>query len=259
MNEHRITPTLLLRGIVFYTGAFATILWFATSGALIFWLPLRTRIAYMLLWCRFTIWWGRFSFGIRHQLIGAANIPSTPVVILSKHESQWETIYLQSLLHPVATIVKKELLSQPGFNLMLRTMQPIAIDRTSPIRSLKYVLRAGMERLSDGSSVLVFPEGTRTEPGQTSAFARSGASLALKANVPVLPIAHNAGSCCPPEKLLRFPGMITVVIGKPIETGGRRAAGLRRKSGCGVKRRNCTKTSPPANFTWWADAACAPS
>lgn len=103
-------------------------------------------------------------------------------------------------------------------------MQPIGIDRSTPREALRQIIREGKSRLNQGFSVLIFPEGTRTLPGKTGSFARGGASLAIKAGVSVLPIAHNAGVYWPAKKLMRYPGTITVVIGPPIDTSGSKAA-----------------------------------
>jgi 1-acyl-sn-glycerol-3-phosphate acyltransferase len=137
---------------------------------------------------------------------------------MSKHQSQWETFYLQTLFNPLCTILKKELLLLPFFGWGLRVMEPIAIDRSSKRGALRTVQKTGLLRLQAGRSVLVFPEGTRTPPGEKQPYARSGAHLAMAAGVPILPVAHNAGLRWPPGKLLKYPGTVTVVIGEPIET-----------------------------------------
>lgn len=71
--------------------------------------------------------------------------------------------------------------------------------------------------------MLVFPEGTRVAPGETGNYQIGGAWLAVKAGVPVLPVAHNAGRCWPKNALIKRPGEITVIIGPAIPTAGRKA------------------------------------
>jgi 1-acyl-sn-glycerol-3-phosphate acyltransferase len=168
--------------------------------------------------------------------VGLENIPDAPTVVLSKHESQWETYYLQVTLRPIATILKAELLDIPGFGWGLRLMEPIPIDRSAPREAIKQMLHLGGERLKSGLSVLVFPEGTRTEPGKLGRFARGGANLAIKAGVQVLPIAHNAGNCWPPHKWIKRPGTITVSIGEPIPTEGRSAAEITEQASAWIRQ-----------------------
>ncbi len=216
---------LAIRSALFYLGYTFATAWFGITGLLVGrWLPYKVRAPYLLLWNRFTLFWLRLSCGINYRVTGLDNIPSAPVVVLSKHESQWETYYLQLALHPIATILKAELLDIPGFGWGLRLMQPIPIDRGAPREAIKQMMLLGEERLQAGLSVLVFPEGTRTEPGKPGRYARGGANLAIKAGVEVLPIAHNAGACWPPHRWIKRPGTISVSIGEPIPTDGRSAA-----------------------------------
>jgi 1-acyl-sn-glycerol-3-phosphate acyltransferase len=83
------------------------------------------------------------------------------------------------------------------------------------------VLDQGRDRLAAGIWVLVFPEGTRMEPGQTRKYGMSGALLASQSGVKIVPVAHNAGDFWPRRGLLKKPGLIRVVIGPPIEAAGR--------------------------------------
>jgi 1-acyl-sn-glycerol-3-phosphate acyltransferase len=162
--------------------------------------------------------WLNFSCGITLQIDGLENIPDTPCVVLSKHQSGWETFYLQRLLRPVSTILKKELFWIPFFGWGLYFMHPIAINRSNPREAMKQILAQGKQRLAQGNNVLIYPEGTRTPIGQTGNYGRSGAALAIAAGVPILPVAQNAGYCWPAHQFIKWPGRIHMVIGKPINT-----------------------------------------
>ncbi len=222
---------LAVRSAMFYFGYIVATVWFGVTGLLICsWLPYKVRAPYLLLWNRITLLWLQITCGIRYQVIGLENLPKTPTVVLSKHESQWETYYLQLALHPIATILKRELLEVPAFGWGLRLMQPIPIDRSSPREAIKQMMRLGEERLNSGLSVLVFPEGTRTEPGKSGRYARGGANLAIKAGVAILPVAHNAGNCWPPHKWVKQPGTITISFGAPISCHDLTAAEITDKA-----------------------------
>jgi 1-acyl-sn-glycerol-3-phosphate acyltransferase len=228
---------LAARSVLFYLGYIIATAWFGVTGLLICrWLPYTVRAPYLLLWNRFTLSWLRLSCGVKHRVVGLENIPDAPTVVLSKHESQWETYYLQVTLRPIATILKAELLDIPGVGWGLRLMEPIPIDRSAPREAIKQMMHLGGERLKSGLSVLVFPEGTRTEPGKPGRFARGGANLAIKAGVQVLPIAHNAGNCWPPHKWIKRPGTITVSIGEPIPTEGRSAAEITEQASAWIRQ-----------------------
>lgn len=162
---------------------------------------------FLQLWC-----------GVKIEIEGKENIPEGPMVILAKHQSTWETYHLQRLFRPVSTILKKELLEIPIFGWGLSKLHPIGIDRSNPRAAMKQIMEQGKDRLAMGNNVVIYPEGTRVDPGQRGKYARSGAALAIAAGVPVLPVAHNAGVCWPGKRFLKFPGTIKVIIGEPIDT-----------------------------------------
>ena len=85
------------------------------------------------------------------------------------------------------------------------------------------MLEQGKEKLEDGISVLVFPEGTRVAPGVEKKYSAGGAELAITSNSVILPLAHNAGHCWPAHKIIKRPGTVKVVIGKPIDPAGRQS------------------------------------
>ena len=214
------TLFLGIRASIFYLGYLLSTLWFGITGILFFWfMPYSVRTGYMLTWNRITVYWAKWICGVNFKVIGAENLPQTPYVALSKHQSQWETYFLQYYLAPVCIVLKRELLNVPFFGWGLRMTKPIAIDRDNPKQALKQTLEQGKERLNkDKLSVLIFPEGTRTRPGKEAKYARGGANIAVAAQVPVVPIALNAGDYWPADKFLKFPGTITIVIGEPIAT-----------------------------------------
>ncbi len=212
-----------LRSLLFSLGYAVLTLIVSVLVMTVFWaLSPRRRFYLYALWCRLVIGWARISCGIRYQLEG--NVPDTdrsPVVIVSNHQSTWETIFLYHLLEPVVPILKKELLDIPFWGWALRLQKPIAIDRGRPREATRSLLSQGRDRLNNGLSVLVFPEGTRAPPGTIGRFSRSGAQLAASADVPLIPILHNAGDCWPPRSWVKKPGLIRVQIGEPIIPGQR--------------------------------------
>ena len=100
-------------------------------------------------------------------------------------------------------------------------MSPIAIDRARGMAALRQIARRGKERLEQGFWVVVFPEGTRVEPGRHRRYQIGGAWLAAHAGAPVVPVAHNAGRVWPRNSFRKYPGEVTVRIGPPIESAGR--------------------------------------
>jgi len=214
--------SLSLRSFVFYVGYFIATVITSIVCMMIFWvLPLKKRFFVYSLWCRFVLFWLRVVCGVKYDIQGMENIPEHPVVVLSTHQSAWETIFLYYAISPVCPILKKELLSIPFWGWAMRLQKPIAIDRSKPREAGRSLLIQGRERLKDGLSVVIFPEGTRSPAGTVKHFSRGGAKLAVTAGVPVLPVIHNAGSCWPAHSLIKRPGVIRVRIGELIAVKNR--------------------------------------
>lgn len=182
-------------------------------------LPELTRHKFISSWTNLTLFWLRISCGIRYEIRGLENFNQAagPYVVLSKHQSAWETLFLQSLFWPSSTILKKELLKIPFFGWGLRALKPIAIDRSNPRDALKQVKSQSSDRLKERLNIILFPEGTRVPMGSREKYARSGADIAKINNTKILPIAHNAAICWPNDKLTKYPGVITLVIGPSID------------------------------------------
>jgi 1-acyl-sn-glycerol-3-phosphate acyltransferase len=163
-----------------------------------------------------------FFCGINYKIEGLENIPKDrPGVILSKHQSTWETLFLPTLFPSVAIIVKKELMWLPFFGWGLLAVEPIAIDRRDRVSAIEQIFKKGKEALDQGRWILVFPEGTRVSPGVVGTYRQGGARLAVHAGYPVIPVAHNAGRYWPKRKFMKKPGTIRVAIGPLIETKDR--------------------------------------
>lgn len=212
-----------IRSALFVLGYAITTFIYGTLALLLIVSPARFRHRVLISWCVLVIWWLRISCGVRYQIIGLQNLEKTshPVVILSKHQSTWETLKLQSVFWPASTILKKELLSIPFFGWGLRGLEPIAIDRSNPRAALKQVKQEGIERLQQGMNLLLFPEGTRMAPGDRGKYARSGPEIAIAAGANVIPVAVNAGRCWPANTVRKYPGLVTVSVGEPILTAGK--------------------------------------
>lgn len=171
----------------------------------------------------------RHLCGIRYQILGAENIPKTPSIVLSKHQSAWETLAFQKIFPPQVWVLKKELLLIPFFGWGLAMTSPIAIDRKSGKKALEQIVEQGRERLKQGFWIVIFPEGTRIPPGKRGKYRIGGAWLATHTNVPVVPVAHNAGEFWGRNSFIKKPGTITVSIGKPIDPTGMEAGELNEK------------------------------
>ncbi len=184
-------------------------------------LPFARRYRLSQFWSRFNIWWLRVTCRIDYRVSGTEHIPDRPVIVMAKHQSTWETLFLNQYLPPMAWVVKRELLWLPFFGWALKLLRPIAIDRQAGTSAVKQVIRQGIEHLRQGQWVLVFPEGTRTAPGVRKRYGMGGAVLATHSRYPILPVAHNAGEFWPRRGFLKRPGTVQVIFGPLIDSEGR--------------------------------------
>ena len=212
--------SMLLRSLLFYLGYIAsTILWggFWTVFGLLLPFQLRFRVI-INWWSRFVLLWLRITCGVRYSVDGLENLPEQPCVVLARHESTWETLFLQSLFVPQATVIKRSLLNIPFFGWPFRLLRPIPIDRDKPKQALRTIRDVGSRRLADGLWVVLFPEGTRCPVGEIGKFGPSGAFLCQSAKVPCLVVAHDAGRYWPPHRFAKRPGVVRVKIAPRIDT-----------------------------------------
>lgn len=200
--------------VVLVTIPFGIIL--AVAG---FALPLRVRFWLVRCWRRCFTFFERYILGIKIEVIGRENIPKEACIVISNHQSAWETVGLQTLFYPCVFVLKEELLKIPFFGWGLRAVKMIAIDRESSKKALKKVADQGINRIKSNISVVVFPEGTRAEANTILPFQIGGAYLASKCNAPVVPVAHNAGTVWPKGSSIKGPGVVRVIIGEPIMPG----------------------------------------
>ena len=217
---------IVLRSILFALAQLIITPPYAVLSMLCWPLPARTRYRVITFWSRIMVKLAGVLCGVRFRVEGLDNLPSGSAVVLCKHQSAWETLALQQILPMQVWVLKRQLLHIPFFGWGLAMLNPIAIDRGSPARALRQLLEQGKQRLAAGYWVVIFPEGTRVQPGERRRYHAGGAWLAQRAGVPVVPIAHNAGELWPRKAFLKQPGMITVSIGPAIQPDAGGAAEL---------------------------------
>lgn len=217
-----------VRSAIYLVFLGVTVVFFGGALALVGWaLPLRTRNAIANAWGLSNLWLQKAICGLGYRLSGWDQVPSTPCIVMAKHQSAWETIALRGLLPSnQCWILKRELMWVPVFGWAMAVMRQIAIDRKAGTTAMKQVIREGRAALDGGRHVVVFPEGTRTAPGERRKYGIGGALLAERSGYPVLPIAHNAGVFWRRRSLHKYAGTIDVVVGPLIPSTGRRATDI---------------------------------
>jgi 1-acyl-sn-glycerol-3-phosphate acyltransferase len=220
---------ILLRSVLFLAALLVLTPPYSLLAIATFPLPARWRYHVISQWTRIALWLLRQLCGIRYQVRGRENIPTTPSIVLAKHQSAWETLAFQEIFPPQVWVLKRSLLALPFFGWGLAMLSPIAIDRSAGREALKQVTEQGRDRLQRGFWIVIFPEGTRVAPGHTGRYGIGGAWLATHTQTPVVPVAHNAGEFWGRNAFRKYPGTITVSIGAPIDPAGMKPGELNEK------------------------------
>jgi 1-acyl-sn-glycerol-3-phosphate acyltransferase len=196
---------------------------------------IRWKIGYA--WCAIIGWITKVTCGLTFEVEGLETIdPKRPAIIMSNHQSAWETLALRYILPPHSVVIKRELLYFPIWGWSLLTLKSIVINRKNQRASLRSLLEQGTKYLNEGLSVLVFPEGTRAGAREVLKFNIGGAMLAHKTGFPVIPVAHNAGDFWPRYSFFKYPGVIKVKVGPAIETKGRKAAEINAEAEAWIRQ-----------------------
>lgn len=218
----KLAPLRWLASVVFTTILFLDSVAWGIAIVLFGWLPFRRLYGFARAWAHTNLWLAKFLCGLDWVIEGREHIPREGAhVTMWKHTSTWETLAQMIVFPPQAWVLKREILWIPFVGWACYLLRCIAIDRGAGHRAVNQVLDEGRERLAAGIWVLIFPEGTRTAPGETRKYGLSGALLASQAGCLLVPVAHDAGSFWPRRGLVKKPGRIRVRIGPPIESAGR--------------------------------------
>jgi len=185
-------------------------------------------------WLRTAMWGCRVICGVHSRIQGMDNLPiaghQSPLILLSKHQSTWETFTYPCIMsHPLAYVFKRELLLIPFFGWAMGRMDMIHIDRSKRAEAFNRVVEQGQRILGHGGWIIMFPEGTRIARGQQGTYKTGGARLAIATGTPVVPIAVTSARCWPRKSFRVRPGVVDISIGKPIPVQGREADELMRE------------------------------
>lgn len=157
--------------------------------------------------------------GIDYMVSGYENIPESPCIFACKHQSTWETMASYAFIPPYVVVLKKELVKAPLFGWYLHKIGTIAVDREKGVRAIQDMVDQAKKAMERGRYIFIFPEGTRTEPGQSGKYHPGVYALYKELNVPIVPIALNSGVYWGRRKAVKKRGTIEVHILPPIQPG----------------------------------------
>lgn len=161
----------------------------------------------------------KFITGLDYEVRGLENLIDGPAIYASKHQSAWDTFVFYALVNDPNYVLKKELMNVPLWGWYARKCEAIAIDRSGGASALKQMIRDTQDRLRRGRSVIIFPEGTRTRPGEHLPLFPGIAALYSQCDAPIIPVALNSGLFWSRRSLIRRPGKIVIEILPAIPDG----------------------------------------
>ncbi len=175
-------------------------------------------------WLKGSLFLLRVCCNLRFEVRGWENLPKGPFFIASKHQSMWDTMVFHMLVGNPAFVLKRELLRIPVYGWYLRGHKMIAIDREGGGGALKKMVAEARRYAHSGRTIVIFPEGTRTAPGQSHPYHSGVGLLYSSLDIPVVPVALNSGLFWGRLKFIKNPGVITLEALPVIEPGMDRRA-----------------------------------
>ena len=219
---------ILLRSTLFnivFFGSTFLVLWPATLVRLV--APDRV-LGIARQWARFTSASARILCGIRFEVEGAEHLPAGAALIASRHQSAFDTLIWLTLVPNACYVLKRELRSIPLFGGLTQAAGMIAVDRDAAASALRGLVRDGEKAIADGRQIIIFPEGTRSEPGMMLPLQPGIAALAGRTGLPVIPVATDSGLYWGRRAFRKQPGTIRILVRPPLPAGLKRDELMRR-------------------------------
>lgn len=222
----------LIRSVLFTAWLYGAIGVVGIVGLPLAALSRRTARAVAVAWAATVMFGARWIAGIRFRVTGTGHLPAEPALIAMKHMSMMETVAAFLFIRPTpAFVLKQELLKMPVFGWYCRRAGMIAIDRDGHMKALKQMVADAREKVAEGRSIIIFPEGTRQDPGAPPDYKPGVAAIYGQLGLPCVPVALDTGVVWPGQGIRKTPGEATFAILPPIEPGLKRGPFMERLQG----------------------------
>ncbi len=241
-------------GVVVRSLIYALVFYVTTAAFLVLgsWLllgPRKWAMAGLSLHGRTSVKLLEWICGTKLEVRGHDRFPKGAALIVSKHQSAWDTFALIPLFRDPAIVLKDELKWIPLYGWFCVKFAHILVKRDRAAAALKAMIRDAKDRADDGREILIFPEGTRMAPGATPDYKPGYVALYEGLQLPAVPLALNSGLYWPRRSLMRYPGTIIVEFLDPLPPG------LPRK----VFREKIEAVIEDASLALIAEAALSPN
>lgn len=210
---------LLLRSYLFALAFYVTTALFLVLGSWLLLGPRRWAMAGLKLHAIVSVWLLRVIAGTRLEVRGREKLPKGAYLVVSKHQSAWDTFGLVPLFRDPAIVLKDELKWIPFYGWFCVKFEHILVKRDKAAKALKQMIADAQSRAAQGREIVIFPEGTRQAPGAPPDYKPGYVALYEALELPCVPLALNSGLFWPRRQLVRHPGTIVVEFLDPIPPG----------------------------------------
>lgn len=209
-----------LRALAFNIAWIAATVAIGTIGLPLLLAPRRLAMAYGRLWARCVLGLLGGIVGLRGEVRGRANLPVGPCIVAMKHQSMWDTLMLPVVFDDPAVVIKRELLLVPFYGWYAARAGSIFVDRKGGAGALRRMIAAAKTAAAERRPIVIFPQGTRTAPGDASVPYQPGAAALYQGlNLPLVPAAVNSGLYWGRRRFLKRPGTAVISFLPPIAPG----------------------------------------
>jgi len=218
---------LMLRSALFWVWMFSTTAFFAIPALLGSLISFEAAYKVCDVWVASNMWGLRLICGVKWEVIGKENIPEQPCLLVSKHQSTWETFFYAHYLTHVLYVAKRSLGYIPVFGWMIVLLGFVMIDRKLGRSALQQMIEQSKQKVALKRWVVIFPEGTRMPVGSEPIYRPGAFKVSVQAQIPIMPVAMNSGEFWPRLGFIKWPGTVTVVFGPVIHPENKTAEDLR--------------------------------
>ncbi len=212
-----------LKSLMFMLWLYGTMAFFGMACSPMLLLPPRFAMLVIQWWAGSVLFGARWIVGIKVEFRGLEHRPDGAALIAGKHMSMLDTIAPFTILKAPAFVLKQELMALPFLGWFAWRTSMVPVRRDEAAKALKSMVAGCRARLAEGRQILIFPEGTRSDPGVDAAYKPGVAALYRDLEVPCHLMATNSGQFWPGHGIDRKPGMVVFEFLPPLPAGLKRA------------------------------------
>lgn len=210
---------VLIRSVVFFAVFYIETALFLVLGSWLFVAPRSWAMAGLKTHALASLWLLRHITGTRMEVRGIEKLPRGAYLVVSKHQSAWDTFALVPLFRDPAIVLKDELKWIPFYGWFCVKFEHILVKRDKAAVALKRMIADARQRAEQGREIVIFPEGTRRPPGAPPDYKPGYVALYEGLELPCVPLVLNSGLYWPRRSIRRFPGTIIVEFLDPLPAG----------------------------------------